>query len=138
MRMTFTDIESASDRYRMMREAARAFAEREIRPIATELDESERFPEEIYSNLASLGMFGITIPESLGGAGADVRSYACVMEELSRGYSSIADQCGLVELVATLLYEHGSPEQQERYLRPLLKAERRCAYAITEAEAGSD
>jgi alkylation response protein AidB-like acyl-CoA dehydrogenase len=88
--------------------------------------------------MAELGMFGITVPEPLGGAGADVVSYACVMEELSRGYASVADQCGLVELVSTLLTEHGTPEQQTRYLAPLLRAERRCAYAITEAEAGSD
>ncbi len=132
------ETENAAERHRMMRESARAFADREIRPIAVELDESERFPAELYAQLASLGMFGITVPEALGGAGADVQSYACVMEELSRGYSSIADQCGLVELVATLLSEHGTPDQQQRYLRPLLRAERRCAYAITEAEAGSD
>jgi len=60
------------------------------------------------------------------------------MEELSRGYASIADQCGLVELIGTLLTEHGTPEQQQHYLRPLLQAKRRCAYCITEAEAGSD
>ncbi|MBV9220961.1 MAG: acyl-CoA dehydrogenase family protein, partial [Methylobacteriaceae bacterium] len=122
----------------MMRESARAFAEREIRPVAGDLDESERFPAAVYDRLAALGMFGITVPEPLGGAGADVASYACVMEELSRGYASIADQCGLVELVGTLLAEHGTPDQQARYLAPLLQARRRCAYAITEAEAGSD
>jgi alkylation response protein AidB-like acyl-CoA dehydrogenase len=128
----------AADRHRMIREAARAFAEEEVRPVAAELDESEGFPAEIYAEMADLGMFGIMVPEALGGVGADVVSYACVMEELSRGYASVADQCGLVELVATLLAEHGTAEQQERYLKPLLRAERRCAYAITEAEAGSD
>jgi len=128
----------AMDRHRMMSEAARAFAEREIRPVAAELDESERFPAELYANLARLGMFGITVSEEMGGAGADVGSYARVMEELSRGYASVADQCGLVELVASLLAEHGTPTQCQRYLRPLLKGERRCAYAITEAQAGSD
>jgi alkylation response protein AidB-like acyl-CoA dehydrogenase len=130
--------ESAEDRHRMMRETARAFAEREIRPIAGALDESERFPAELYDKMAGLGMFGITIPERLGGAGADVASYALVMEELARGYASVADQCGLVELVGTLLADHGTPAQQARYLAPLLQAKRRCAYAITEAEAGSD
>jgi hypothetical protein len=122
----------------MIRDAARVFAEREIRPLAGELDESERFPAEIYKGMADLGMFGITVPEELGGAGADVASYAAVMEELSRAYASVADQCGLVELVGSLLAEHGTKEQQARYLVPLLRAERRCAYAITEAEAGSD
>jgi len=128
----------ATDRHRMIRDAARAFAEDEIRPLAAELDESEAFPAEIYAQMAELGMFGITVPEPLGGAGADVVAYACVMEEISRGYASVADQCGLVELVATLLAEHGTPEQQAGYLAPLLRAERRCAYAITEAQAGSD
>ncbi|HEY0523315.1 MAG TPA: acyl-CoA dehydrogenase family protein [Stellaceae bacterium] len=122
----------------MLRDAARHFADREIRPIAAGLDSSERFPADLYGKMADLGMFGITVPEALGGVGADVLAYAQIMEELSRGYASVADQCGLVELVGTLLAEHGTPAQQERYLRPLLRAERRCAYAITEAEAGSD
>jgi hypothetical protein len=127
-----------ADRHAMLRDAARHFADREIRPIAAELDATERFPAELYGKMAGLGMFGITVPEALGGVGADVLAYAQIMEELSRGYASVADQCGLVELVGTLLAEHGTPAQQERYLRPLLRAERRCAYAITEAEAGSD
>ncbi len=128
----------AQSRHDMMRDTARQFADREIRGIAAELDETERFPSEIYKKMAQLGMFGITVPDELGGAGADAVAYAHVMEELSRGYASVADQCGLVELVGTLLSVHGTPEQQAAYLRPLLAADRRCAYAITEAEAGSD
>ena len=126
------------DQQRMMRDGARAFADKAIRPIAARLDEEENFPAPLYAQMAELGMFGITVPEALGGAGADIRCYAAVMEELSRGYSSVADQCGLVELLGTLLAQHGTPAQQDRFLRPLLRAERRCAYAITEAEAGSD
>jgi hypothetical protein len=130
--------ESAADRQQLIREAARGFAERAIRPVAAGLDESEEFPAQLYDRMAALGMFGITLPEPLGGVGADAVSYAHVMEQLSWGYASIADQCGLVELVGTLLAEHGTPEQQARYLGPLLQAKRRCAYALTEAEAGSD
>jgi alkylation response protein AidB-like acyl-CoA dehydrogenase len=137
--MSIAKIEpDVSDRHQMTRETARQFAEREIRPVVGELDETERFPAEIYDKMSRLGMFGITVPEELGGAGADVVSYAHVMEELSRGYASIADQCGLVELVGTLLAKHGTLDQQQTFLRPLLAAERRCAYAITEAGAGSD
>jgi alkylation response protein AidB-like acyl-CoA dehydrogenase len=137
--MALADYDSfAEDRHRPMRETARAFAEREVRPIAAALDESERFPAELYDKAASIGLFGITVPQEMGGAGADVAAYAAVMEELARGYASVADQCGLVELVATLLAEHGTPAQRARYLAPLIAGERRCAYAITEAEAGSD
>jgi alkylation response protein AidB-like acyl-CoA dehydrogenase len=127
-----------AERHLQIRDAVRRFADERIRPAANELDESERFPAELYAEMAGLGLFGIAIPEALGGTGGDAVAYAVVMEELSRGYASVADQCGLVELVGTLLAAYGTPEQQERYLRPLLKAERRCAYALTEAEAGSD
>lgn len=121
-----------------LRDAARRFADDEIAPLAVELDETEQYPAELYRKLAEAGLFGISVPEELGGAGADVLAYAMVMEELSRGYASVADQVGLVELLGTLLTRHGTPAQQDRYLRPLLKAELRCAYALTEAEAGSD
>jgi alkylation response protein AidB-like acyl-CoA dehydrogenase len=127
-----------AERHLQIRDAVRRFADGRIRPVANELDESERFPAELYSEMAGLGFFGVAIPEALGGAGGDALAYAVVMEELARGYASVADQCGLVELVGTLLAAYGTPEQQQRYLRPLLKAERRCAYALTEAEAGSD
>ncbi len=127
-----------SEEHEQARQSARRFADEAIRPVAAELDESERFPSGIYGAMAGLGLFGITVPAELGGAGMDALAYALVMEELSRGYASVADQCGLVELLGTLLTKHGTPAQQDRYLRPLLLAERRCAYAITEAEAGSD
>jgi alkylation response protein AidB-like acyl-CoA dehydrogenase len=138
--MTTTALASPllSDRHRMIGEAVRKFAEERVRPQAQALDEGEVFPAEIYREMAALGLFGITLPEALGGAGGDALAYAVVMQELARGYASVADQCGLVELVGTLLAEHGTTAQHERYLRPLLAAERRCAYALTEPEAGSD
>ncbi len=127
-----------TDEQVQVREAVRRFAEEVVRPVANELDETERFPAEIYARMADLGLFGIAIPAEMGGGGLDAVAYAIVMEELSRGYASVADQCGLVELVATLLARHGTGAQRERYLTPLLRGERRCAYAITEAGAGSD
>lgn len=127
-----------SDTHLALRDAARRFAEVEIAPVAAALDEEERYPADLYRQLASLGLFGITVPEALGGTGGDALAYALVMEEMSRGYASVADQVGLVELLGTLLTQHGTTAQQDSYLRPLLRAERRCAYALTEAEAGSD
>lgn len=127
-----------TEQHEAIREMTHQFAENEIRPVANELDESERFPAEIFKKMADLGLFGISTPEEWGGAGCDVLSYAIVMEELSRGYSAIADQCGLVELISTLLTQYGTEAQKEKYLRPLLKADLRCAYGLTEPEAGSD
>jgi alkylation response protein AidB-like acyl-CoA dehydrogenase len=125
------------DQLDIRREAAR-FSDEAVRPAAAELDEKESFPSDIYERMADLGLFGITVPEQDGGAGLDVASYAIVIEQLSRGYASVADQCGLVELLGTLLARHGTDEQKTLYLGPTLKAARRCAYAITEPQAGSD
>ncbi|MGN6763979.1 MAG: acyl-CoA dehydrogenase family protein, partial [Rhizobiaceae bacterium] len=86
-----------------LQEMARKFAESEVRPLAEELDRDERFPSELYARMGELGLFGITVPEEHGGAGMDCLAYAMVMEELSRGYASVADQCGLIELCSTLL-----------------------------------
>jgi len=121
-----------------LRETARRFAEKEVAPRAAELDATEAFPRDIYQALARLGLLGITAPEAMGGAEAGVLAYALVMEELARGYASVADQVGLVELLATLLAEHGTEAQRARFLAPLLRYDIACAYALTEAEAGSD
>ena len=124
--------------YVQIQDMARRFSDDVIRPVAESLDRDERFPAELYSQMAEFGLFGITVPAEQGGAGLDSYAYAIVMEELARGYSSIADQCGLVELIGTLLTRFGSQEQRDRMLADILAAKTRVAYCITEAEAGSD
>lgn len=123
---------------RQVRDLTRNFVNDVIRPLAAELDESERFPEEVYKRMAGLGLFGISVPEEAGGPGFDTVTYALVMEELSRGCASVADQCGLIELISTLLVEHGTAEQQSYWLKPVLAMQYKVAYCITESEAGSD
>ena len=127
-----------SETHQQIRDMARQFAEKVVRPVADELDRQARFPREIYGEMGELGLFGITVPEEHGGPGFDALAYALVMEELSRGYASVADQCGLVELIATLLVRHGTPEQRERLLGPALSAESLVSYCLTEPEAGTD
>jgi len=121
-----------------VRDMTRQFAENAIRPLAEELDRESRFPSEIYDRMAELGLFGISVPEAMGGPGFDTVAYAIVMEELSRGYASVADQCGLVELICTLLVSHGDDAQRARWLGDVLAARKRVAYCITEPEAGTD
>ena len=120
-----------------VRDMARAFADDVIRPAAEELDREERFPAEIYDEMAKLGLFGIGVPESMGGPGFDTLTYAVVMEELSRGYASVADQCGLLELISSLLVRHGT-EVQRKLLPEILSMKAKVAYCITEPEAGTD
>jgi len=122
----------------MVRDMARKFSDEEIRPIAEELDAKESFPRELYKEMGQLGLFGISVPEEFGGPGFDTLTYSLVMEELSRGYASVADQCGLVELVTTLLTRYGSDSQRDEWMQPLITFEKLAAYCITEPEAGSD
>jgi len=124
--------------YRDIEAMTRRFATDAIRPEAEILDRDELFPDHLYTQMAELGLFGITVPDSLGGAGLDCLAYAIVMEELAHGYSSVADQCGLVELIGTLLTRYGSAIQQKRWLGEVLSFRTKVAYCITEAEAGSD
>jgi alkylation response protein AidB-like acyl-CoA dehydrogenase len=124
--------------YDQIRDTTRRFANDVVRPVAVELDRTEAFPAEIYRQMGELGLFGITVPGELGGAGLDTLAYAIVMEELSRGYASVADQYGVVELIGTLLTRYGTSEQQQRHLPDILAARTRIAYCLTEAEAGSD
>lgn len=126
------------EEHRLIRASAARFADEMVAPRAVELDGAETFADDLYRAMARQGLLGIGIDAQYGGAGADPLAYALVMEELARGYSSIADQCGLVELVATLLQAHGSEAQKQRYLVPLLRGELKCAFALTETEAGSD
>jgi len=127
-----------SETQQQVRDMARQFAEDVIRPMAEELDREERFPADLYEQMGELGLFGIGVPEEHGGPGFDTVTYALVMEELSRGYASVADQCGLVELISTLLVRHGTVAQRERWLGPAMRAQTTVAYCITEPEAGTD
>lgn len=120
-----------------VREMARDFSDKVIRPAAEALDRDERFPAEIYDQMAGLGLFGIGVPEDMGGPGFDTLTYAVVMEELARGYASVADQCGLLELISTLLVRHGT-DAQRALLADILAMKTRVAYCITEPEAGTD
>lgn len=120
-----------------VRDMTRSFADQVIRPVAEALDCEERFPAEIYDQMAELGLFGIGVPEAMGGPGFDTLTYALVMEELSRGYASVADQCGLLELISSLLVRHGT-DGQRAMLPEILAMKAKVAYCITEAEAGTD
>jgi alkylation response protein AidB-like acyl-CoA dehydrogenase len=124
--------------YIQIRDVARRFANEVIRPKAEELDREERFPREIYDQMGELGLFGISVPAESGGVGLDAYAYAIVMEELARGYASVADQCGVIELIGTLLTRFGSAEQRKKWLPDVLAAKAIVSYCISEAEAGSD
>ena len=123
----------------LVRQMVREFAVNEVKPIAAEIDETERFPMENVKKMAELGMMGIPFPKELGGAGGDVLSYIIAVEELSK----VCGTTGVIlsahtSLCASLLYENGTPAQKEKYLVPLAKGDKIGAFGLTEPGAGTD
>ncbi len=128
-----------TEQHEMIRKLARDFAEKELGPITPQVDESGVFPQELIDKMGKLGFYGIKMPKSLGGAGADQRSYAIVMEEVSRksGIASIYISSPN-SLMGTPFLLVGTPEQKEKYLRTMISGEKFYAFGLTEPGAGSD
>ncbi|HUJ56693.1 MAG TPA: acyl-CoA dehydrogenase family protein [Gaiellaceae bacterium] len=118
---------------------ARDFVRAEIEPHAAEWDRDHHFPRELYAQLSELGLMGVCVPEEYGGAGADFLSYVLVLEELSRGDAGVGVTVAVHTSAATLpLLRFGTEEQRARFVPPLARGEQLGAFALTEAEAGSD
>jgi short-chain 2-methylacyl-CoA dehydrogenase len=128
-----------SPEHELIRDTLRAFARERVAPMAEELDREGRFPYELVSELAELGLMGIPVPEEYGGAGADTLSYAIAIEELTRVDSSVAITVAAhtsLGMMPILLY--GNDEQRERWLPDLASGKRLAAFGLTEPGAGSD
>lgn len=131
------DLELSEDQYMLVR-LARSFTQQEIAPNLLEMDKREEFPLEIFQKLAELGFFGIIAPPEYGGGGIDVITYTMCLEEFSRVDSSIPTTLQAHCLTTDLYNEYASPEQKEKYLRPLAEGKGIVAFALTEPNAGSD
>ncbi|MFL5822104.1 MAG: acyl-CoA dehydrogenase family protein [Solirubrobacteraceae bacterium] len=128
-----------SDDNRLLRETVRDFAEREIAPVAEELDRDHRFPYDIVRRLADLDLMGIPFPSEYGGAGGNSLAYALVVEELARVDSSVAiTLCAHTSLGTQPIYLYGSEEQKREWMPRLCSGEILGAFGLTEPEAGSD
>ena len=124
---------------KMLRQAVREFAEKELAPIAREIDEQERVPFEVLKKAGDLGLLGVPFPEQYGGADAGVVGYCVLMEELYRKCASTATIIGAhAQLCAMSIYLSGNDEQKERFLSAMCAGRKLGAWALTEPGAGSD
>jgi isovaleryl-CoA dehydrogenase len=122
-----------------LRAAVRAFAEREIAPLAAEIDASDTFPRQLWPKLGDLGVLGPTVAQDDGGAGLGFEAHLVIMEEISRTSASVGLSYGAhSNLCVHNLWTNGSAEQRARWLPGLLSGEHLGALAMSEAEAGSD
>ena len=125
--------------HQLLRKMYREFAENEVKPLAEEIDETERFPEETVKKMAKLGMMGIYFPKEYGGAGADVLAYVMAVEEMAKVCGTTAVILSAhTSLCAAPIFENGTAEQKQKYLPKLCSGEWIGAFGLTEPGAGTD
>lgn len=128
-----------TDEHTMLVEMVRDFADNEITPVARELDATGEFPKNLVHQMAELGLMGIPIPESLGGAGMDTVAYAATVMELARADASVAITMAAHTSLGTMpIVIAGSEEQKKKFVPPLASGEMIGAFGLTEPDAGSD
>lgn len=128
-----------SEKHRVVRRSVRRFCERELQPIAREIDHEARFPWEVVEKMGRLGYFGIQVPKELGGADLDSLSYAIIIEEISRVCASLGLCVTVHNSVAVYpILAFGSEEQKTKWVPPLARGEKIGAFCLTEPNAGSD
>ncbi len=119
-------------------EAIRAFVDKEIIPVARDMEHSGEYPTAIVEHMKEMGLFGMTIPEEFGGLGVDMTTFSIVFEELSRGWMGVAGILGSHSMACFVIAQHGTPEQKAKYLPDLATGARRSGLGLTEPGAGTD
>jgi alkylation response protein AidB-like acyl-CoA dehydrogenase len=119
-------------------EAIRAFVDKEIIPVARDMEHSGEYPTAIVEHMKEMGLFGMTIPEEFGGLGVDMTTFSIVFEELSRGWMGVAGILGSHSMACFIISKNGTPEQKAKYLPELATGARRSGLGLTEPGAGTD
>lgn len=118
--------------------AVREFVDRDVIPVASELEHRDEYPASLVETMRQLGLFGTTIPEHYGGLGLGLDTYASIVIELSRGWTTLSGILNGSFIAATMIRLHGTEAQRERFLPRLASMELRSSFSMTEPHAGSD
>lgn len=128
-----------SEEHESIKKLVRDYAEKALAPTAAERDEKELFVREIFDQMGELGIMGLPYPEEYGGTGSDFLSYAIAVEEISRACASTGIGLSVhTSLCSWPIFEYGTEEQKQKYLRPLAEGTKLGAFGLTEPNAGTD
>jgi alkylation response protein AidB-like acyl-CoA dehydrogenase len=116
----------------------KTFVDKEIIPVAQELEHTDTYPQEIVDGMKEMGLFGLTIPEEYGGLGESLLTYALVVEQIARGWMSVSGVINTHFIVAYMISHHGTDEQKWHYLPRMAEGSIRGAFSMSEPELGSD
>ena len=119
-------------------ETVRDFVENEVIPVADEMEHGDEYPEKIVEGMKEMGLFGLTVPEDLGGIGESLTTYALTVVELARGWMSLSGVLNTHFMGCYLINKFGTDEQRQSFLPRMATGEMRAALAMSEPEAGSD
>jgi alkylation response protein AidB-like acyl-CoA dehydrogenase len=127
-----------SDTQKAIVETVRDFVEKDVIPVADEMEQRDEFPEAIVEQMKELGLFGLTVPEEYGGIGESLTTYALTVVELARGWMSLSGVLNTHFMGCYLINKFGTDEQKQSFLPRMATGEVRAALAMSEPEAGSD
>jgi alkylation response protein AidB-like acyl-CoA dehydrogenase len=119
-------------------EAVRQWVDRDVVPHASELEHADEFPQAMFEQMCAFGLFGSTIDPAYGGLGLDATTYARIVEELARGWMSLAGILNTHKVGATMIGRYGTEEQRQSYLPRMVDGSFRAAFSLSEPDAGSD
>ncbi len=128
-----------TEEQRMVKDAAAAFADKEVKPIAHQMDREAVYPKALVRRLGELGFMGVFVPDEMGGSGMDVISYTIALEQISKAWASLGVIMSVQNsLVCAPLLRFGNAAQKKKYLPLLARGRSLGCYCLTEPEAGSD
>ena len=130
--------EGLTDIQRDILSTVREFVDKEIIPVASELEHKDEYPAQIVEGMKELGLFGLTIPEEYGGLGESLLTYALVVEQIARGWMSVSGIVNTHFIVAYMIGQHGTQEQKEYFLPRMATGDVRGAFSMSEPGMGSD
>ncbi|MGH3982705.1 MAG: acyl-CoA dehydrogenase family protein [Pseudonocardiaceae bacterium] len=116
----------------------KSFVDKEIIPVAQELEHADSYPQDIVDGMKEMGLFGLTIPEEYGGLGESLLTYALVVEQIARGWMSVSGVINTHFIVSYMIRQHGTEEQKQHYLPKMAEGNVRGAFSMSEPELGSD
>ena len=116
----------------------RVWIDREVVPNVAQFEAADEFPQAMFDQMCEFGLFGATIPEEYGGLGLDITTYTRIIEELSRGYMSLAGILNTHKIAVTMIGRFGTDDQRQRFLPRMCDGNFRAAFSLSEPDAGSD
>src|SRR5687768_15897309 len=135
--MTYRKEQSSIDQ-QLLLSSVRSFIEKEVLPVASQLEHEDAYPFDLVERMKEMGLFGAIIPEEFGGLGLDFSTYAMVVEEICRGWMSLSGVFNTHLIMAHIVEVYGTDEQKRRFLPDFASGEKRGGLALTESQAGSD